>query len=110
MPKPTGPTNNSTKKLITELKKTKNKLYLDVARHLAMPSRKKKAISLAKISRIKGPVIVTSKVIGNETHKAVEIYAFSYSYGSRKAISKADGKAYTLMEMIENKKTGTLVC
>jgi large subunit ribosomal protein L18e len=112
MPKPTGPTHTGTQKLIAELKRSKEKLYLDVARHLERPARDKKEVNikrLAKLSKKNHIFIVPSKVLGvGELTKPIHVYALSFSKEAKSKINK-EGKALPLNALLKEKIRARIV-
>ncbi len=106
MPHPTGPTNTGTRKLITGLKRKKEKFYLALARHLEKPARSKRAVNIQKLKKFSKKydnLVVPGKVLGiGELDKPVNVYAFSFSREARMKITKAGGKALLLKDMLND--------
>jgi large subunit ribosomal protein L18e len=113
MPHPTGPTNQSVVKLISELRKTKDRFYLDVAKCLEKSKRAKKPVNvkrLQKLSKKYKTLVVPGKILGvGELDKAVDVYAFSYSKEAVAKIRKAGGRAYTIRQMLKDNAKGKMV-
>jgi len=113
MPHPTGPTNPAMRRLALDLRKTKNKTYVDVARHIERPRRSKKCVNvgrLSKLSRKYSAFIVTGKVLGvGEVTKPISVYAWSFSKEARQKITKSGGKALPLKNIIKDKPEARLV-
>jgi len=109
VPNPTGPTNDTAKRMISELRRNK---LADIAKQLAKPARQKKAVSvqrLAKLSRKADTFVVPGKVVGKATlEKGINVYAFSYSRSAREAINKS-GKALYLRDFIKDKPKAWIV-
>lgn len=113
MPNPTGPTSATTKKLIVGLKKKKEKFYLDLARQLQKPARKKGVVNIQKLNKLSGrstTFAVPGKVLGvGEIEKPVNVYAFSFSREAREKITKAGGKALPLNEILKKEIKARIV-
>ena len=100
MPHPTGPTDPNTKKLIEMMEKKKEKFYLQLARHLAKPTRAKKPVNVTKIGKFAAnneAVVVPGKVLGSgDITKPVIVYALSFSKDAKKKIMLSGGKCLPL--------------
>ena len=96
----------STRKLITGLKKKKEKFYLALARHLEKSARSKRAVNiqeLKKFSKKYDNLVVPGKVLGiGELDKPVNVYAFSFSKEARMKITKTGGKALSLKDLLND--------
>jgi len=113
MPKPTGPTDPNLNELIKELRKTKQKSYLVLARHLEKSRRKKLGVNVSKIDRISKEdeaVAVPGKVLASgEIKKPVNVYAWSFSKEAKEKITKAKGTCMMLDDLIKNKTKARII-
>lgn len=113
MPHPTGPTDPNMKRLISELKRRKERFYLAVAKHLEKPRRRKAGVDVSKIEKLASQgesVVVPGKVLGNgDIEKKVDVYAWNYSSSAREKITRAGGRCMPLEKIVEAKKGRILV-
>jgi large subunit ribosomal protein L18e len=117
MAKRTGPTNVYMRKLVTELRKAAKKenapIWEDVAEKLAKPSRQQAEVNLSGINRhaAKGEtVVVPGVVLGDgKLDKPVNVAAWRFSFAAIEKITKAKGKAMTIMELVEKNPKGSKV-
>jgi len=111
MPHPTGPTDENTKKLILELRKTKDSAYLDVARVLARPKRAKKAVNVGRLQKMKDDsFVVPGKVLGTgDLNRPIDVYALSFSGEAKSKIAKAGGKTHAINKLVKDKAKARLV-
>ena len=111
--KPTGPTKQSTKQLIQDLKdkslKEKQQVWKAIAEKLSKPSRQRAAINVSKINSLskKFPektFIIAGKVLGNgKIGQKASVIALSYSKSAKKAIEESKGSAELLKEIAAKK-------
>src|SRR3989338_268429 len=102
MPHPTGPTDPSTRALISAFNKRKEKFYLALARRLAKPTRSKVPVNVSKISKFANsePVVVPGKVLGSgQINKPVTVYALSFSKEAERKITSSGGKCLSLRDV-----------
>src|SRR3989338_7429646 len=113
MPHPTGPTDPNMEKLISDLKRKKEKFYLVVAKHLEKSRRRKSAVNIGKIEKHALPgenIVVPGKVVGSgEIEKIVTVYAWKYSKSAREKIKKAGGKCLELGKIFDAKEKGRIL-
>jgi large subunit ribosomal protein L18e len=113
MPKPTGPTDQNLKKIIIEMKKTKQRFFLVLARHLEKSRRRKVGVNVSKIDKIakaNESIAVPGKVLGaGEIKKAVNVYAWTFSKSAKDKIEKAGGKCTLIEELLKNKIKARIV-
>ncbi len=111
--KTTGPTNPEIQRLIAELRKTKKPAYLDLARKLAVPRRKKEGVNVSKINKLAQKdegVAVPGKVLaGGEMTKPVCVYAVSFSKTAEEKIRKAGGKTLSIYNLLEKKENARII-
>jgi large subunit ribosomal protein L18e len=111
--KPTGPTDTNLKNLIKEMKKSKDRTYLVLARHLEKPRRKKNGVNLSKIDRIakqNDNVAVPGKVLASgEIKKPVNVYAWVFSKNAKEKIAKSGGKCLSIADLVKNKAKARVV-
>ncbi|MBI2233193.1 MAG: 50S ribosomal protein L18e [Candidatus Aenigmarchaeota archaeon] len=113
MPHPTGPTDPNMEKLISDLKRKKEKFYLVVAKHLEKSRRRKSAVNIGKIERHANygeNVVVPGKVVGGgEIIKKVNVYAWKYSKTAREKIKQAGGRCLELEKIFDAKEKGRIL-
>lgn len=109
-----GPESLSTRKLIAFLEKTgrKNKarVWLEVARLLKKPRRKKRAVTLFRLNKAtqEGDIVaVPTKIVcgGAVAHK-ITAGAFKASAGARKKLVESNCIVMTLRELVEKNPGG----
>lgn len=111
--KPTGPTKQSTRRLIVGLekhgKKSGENIWLAVAERLSRPTRRRPKVNLWKLSRIGKKtagktIVVPGKVLGTgELEGKMSIAAFEFSGSAMEKIKSAKGEAIKLGELLERK-------
>ena len=113
--KPTGSTDPAVIALIRDLRKKSNSedapLWKAISKQLQKPSRNRGTVNLSKISRYteKGDLVaVPGKVLssGDLKHE-VTIAALSFSEYAREKIEKANGKAVTFYQLMDQFPKGT---
>ena len=104
--KPTGPTDENLKKLIIAFEKQKNEQGRKIAKMLAKPRRKKKAVAL---SQIEGNIAAYNVVATGEMKKPSNVYAWKFSKGAKEKIEKAGGKCLDIEELLKEKKEVTVL-
>ena len=113
MPHPTGPTDPAMRRLALDLRKTKNKIYVDVARRFEKSRRSKRAVNINRLSKLSAKYstfIAPGKVLGlGELNKAINVYAWSFSKEAKEKITKSGGKALPLKNIIKDKPDARLV-
>ncbi|MCX6815318.1 MAG: 50S ribosomal protein L18e [Candidatus Aenigmarchaeota archaeon] len=113
MPHPTGPTNPAARKLALDLKKTKNKAYIEIARHIEKSKRAKSVVNISKLEKLSkkyNTFVVPGKVLGiGQLTKSVNVYAFSFSKEAQIKITKAGGKALPLKNILKDKAEAKIV-
>lgn len=113
MPKPTGPTNPATEKLIWEFGKRKEAVFKKLSKELNKPARAKKGVNVSKIERAAQKnenVAVPGKVLSiGEITKPVNVYALSFSAAAKNKIIKAGGKCHELSELINAKDKARII-
>ena len=113
MPHPTGPTNHSVVKLAIELRKTKEKSLIDVAKHIEKSRRSKNPVNISRLQKLSKKYnifIVPGKVLGVGTlEKGIDVYASSFSKDAKDKITKAGGNAYPLSRIIKDNAKGRVV-
>lgn len=107
--KHTGPTKDSTRKLVVELekhgKKKKKKFWIVLSKALAKSSRSRPKVNLWKLSKLekKSPgkiLVIPGTVLSTgEIEGKIEVAAFRFSGKAKEKISKT-GKAMSLKELI----------
>ena len=118
--KPTGPTKESTRKLIVALekygKKTKQGIWLAIALKLKKPRRRRIKINLWRLAKLSkkfknSTIVVPGKVLSKgELNEGINIAAFEFSKKAKEKIEKANGKAMSLYEIMDKKpKAASLV-
>ena len=109
MPRPTGPTNPNTKKLIAEMRKVKD--YKDLAKALGKSSRRRAEVMVSDINEMKDDKIATAaKILSNgNIERAVTVYAWRYTEEAVKKIEAAGGKALSLNDLLESRETVKIV-
>ncbi len=111
--KATGPTKESTRKLVVALekmgKKSKQGLWFYLAETLAKPRRLGKQVNLWKLSALskkhKAAVfVVPGKVLSEgEVEGKLDVAAFAFSKAAADKIRAAKGRAWSMQEFIEAK-------
>ncbi len=109
--KRTGPTNEHLKQIVVELRehgiKSKEKLWLRVAKELSRSTRSRRAVNISRINRYtkKGDIVlVPGKVLASgELNHPVEVAAWQFSDGAKDKIKKAKGKVLTLKDVMKFK-------
>ncbi len=113
MPHPTGPTDENLRKLIVQLKRSKEKPLVDTARHLAKSRRSKSPVNIGRIAKLGArnqALVVPGKVLGaGEINRSVNVYAWSFSKEARQKIQKAGGQALHLSDLIKDKPKARIV-
>ncbi|MBI3034672.1 50S ribosomal protein L18e [Candidatus Woesearchaeota archaeon] len=110
----TGPTNEQLKQLITELKK---KAYSDnimlwrrIADDLERPSRNRRSVNLSRINRYTKSgeiIIVPGKVLSEgNLDKSITIAAWQFSRQAVDKISRANARALTIAELMQQNPDG----
>jgi len=106
MPRPTGPTDPNLSRLILDLKKTKKKSYVLLAKHLSKSTRAKTPVNvrkLAKLSVAKHNYAVPGKVLSDGSiDKPINVYAWAYSKSAKEKIESAGGECFSLHDVIKN--------
>ncbi|RLF16634.1 MAG: 50S ribosomal protein L18e [Thermoprotei archaeon] len=89
------------------------RIWLDVAKRLARPRRRRIAVNLSRINRYTGEgdvVVVPGKVLGFGTlEHPVTVAAFSFSKSAREKIEAAKGKCLSIKELVELNPKGSRV-
>ena len=99
--------NVTTVKIIRELKKLKEPAWERVVEELTGSTRRNSEVNISSIARYaSGIVLVPGKVLGTgELSKAVTVAALRFSKSAKEKITKAGGKAMTIIELAkENPK------
>ena len=113
MPRPTGPTDPNLTKLVYDLRKTKKKSYVLLARHLEKSRRVKSGVNVSKLSSMAMPkhrYAVPGKVLSaGEISKAVTVYAWSYSKAAKDKIERAGGECFSLQQMVKDNQSIKIV-
>lgn len=112
--KRTGPTNIYLKRLIEELRKKsfeiKAPIWLEIAKKLEKPRRKKIEINLSDIDRNtkKGDTIIVPGIVlaSGELTKSVTIAAWRFSQTAEKKIKKSKGKCLTIEDLMKENPKG----
>ena len=118
--RPTGPTKESTRKLIVALEKygksTKQNIWLLVGEKLKKPRRSRIKVNIWKLARLakkfkNQTIIVPGKVLGKgDLNEPIFIAAFDFSKEAKEKIQKAKGEVITLYELMNKKpKVSSLV-
>jgi large subunit ribosomal protein L18e len=97
-------------------KKSKEKeanIWLDVAEHLAKPSRQRVAVNLSKINRYTDKsetIVVPGKVLASGTlDHAVTVAAFAISEKAKEKLAAAKAKYLSISELVEKNPQGSNV-
>jgi len=114
MVKRTGPTNNTLKRLIQELRKLssteKNNIWKRIADDLERPTRIRRIVNLSRINRHTQPketIIVPGKVLGSgDLEHELTIAAFAFSEGAKQRIIESKGKAISITELMKQNPKG----
>jgi len=89
------------------------RIWLDVARRLAKPRRKRVAVNLSRINRYteEGDVVVVpGKVLGaGSLDHPVTVAAFSFSKKAKEKIEDARGRWLTIKELVKLNPKGSRV-
>ena len=111
--KPTGPENLALRELINELRKTKDKNYMAIAKYLSKARRTKSEVNLDKINKAakdNEKIVVPSKVLGNgNISKPLVIYAWQFSKSAKEKIIKAGGKPLGLNDFLKEKTVARMI-
>ncbi|RLG48366.1 MAG: 50S ribosomal protein L18e [Thermoproteota archaeon] len=121
MPRPTGPTNAETIKLLNELERAGRvhgaRIWLAVAEKIRRPRRKRVEVNVWKINKLtrEGDVVVVpGKVLGDGViRKAVTVAALSFSKRAEEKIRAAGGRVLSIGELIGERPRGSgvkIVC
>ena len=113
----TKSTNPEILQLIKYLKKQsaerKVGIWLDVAEHLAKPSRQRVAVNLSQINRYtekSDTIVVPGKVLGSGViDHAVTVAAFALSEKAKQKLSAAKAKYLSITELVEKNPAGSNV-
>lgn len=116
----TGPTNKLTREIIVDLekhgKKTKKKVWIDLSKRLAGPSRGRTAVNVYEISKLAGKnkgkiFVVPGKLLSKgEIEEKVEIACLSASEKAAEKVTKAGGKVHSMKELVKmNPEAGKIV-
>ena len=114
MPKPTGPTNPETKRLIEDIRnqgfKENVPFLLDIAKKLETSRRKRPEVNLSQLNRVckeKEIIIVPGKVLSSGTlKKPITVAAASFSMFAVEKIQGAGGKTMSIDELIKTNPKG----
>jgi len=115
MPKPTGPTNPSLRRLVRKLrtkgKRSGARLWLELAERLLRPRRARAEVNLSHINRhAQGDdvtVVIPGKVLAaGKLDRPLTIAAFKFSAPAARKIRAAGGKAITISELLEMNPRG----
>jgi large subunit ribosomal protein L18e len=113
----TKSTNPELIQLIRFLKKqareTQAKIWLDVAEHLAKPSRQRVAVNLSRINRHtekREVIVVPGKVLGTGTlNHPVTVAAFGASEKAKEKLAAIKAKYLSISELAKENPKGTKV-
>jgi len=114
MPRPTGPTNPTLRKLIRQLrehgKKQKAKIWLDLAERLDGPRRSRAEVNLSQLNRYTADgntVVVPGKVLAaGKLNHPISVAAFKFSGSARRKIAAAGGRALTIQQLVDENPSG----
>ena len=111
MPRPTGPTDPNMTKLIYDLRKTKKKNFINLAKHLEKARRVKTGVNISKLSRFgNSNCAVPGKVLAaGEASALGKVYAWSFSKQAKEKIEKAGGKCLPLNQLIKDNTSFKIV-
>ena len=111
-----GPENPETKSLVLFLKrvgkKNKARVWLEVARRLCAPARKRREVSLYRLSKLvaDGDVaVIPAKVVASKGftfRKKVTIGCFAVSSNAKKQLQDAGSSVLTLKQLAEKNPEG----
>ncbi len=105
-----GSTNSHLVALIALLekaaKKNKAPIWKRIAVLLSRPTRRRAEVSLVKISKFEGTVIVPGKVLSTGNGSKVTVAALSFSGKAREKLIKAGGKAISIPQLLESNPSG----
>lgn len=115
-----GPTNKATREIIVDLekhgKKTKKKVWIDISKRLAGPSRGRTAVNVYEINKLagknKGKVfVVLGKLLSKgDIEEKAEIACLSVSKKAKEKVAKAGGKVYSMKELVKmNPEAGKIM-
>ena len=110
-----GATNPQLRKLVFYLRKAWRRngarIWLDVARRLAKPRRKRISVNLSRINRHTSEgdvVVVPGKVLGaGLLRHPVTVAAFAFTRSARQKILEAGGKCLDIRELVELNPKGS---
>lgn len=115
MVKLTGPTNYQLKELLVQLdaKSYQNKFWKRIAEDLRKPSRQRRTANVYKIEKFAREgetIVVPGKVLSvGDLTKKVNVAALNFSQEARRKIENANGKAFSLQELLKTNPEGKLV-
>ncbi|AJF60373.1 MAG: 50S ribosomal protein L18e [Candidatus Diapherotrites archaeon] len=111
--KPTGPSNESTRRLAVGLEKYGKKnnagIFVDLSRRLNKPRRNRAKVNLFKLSLLgkkfgEKKLVVPGKVLGTgKLSAALDVYALEFSESAKSKIIEIKGKAKSLKELLDGK-------
>ena len=113
MVKRTGPTNPQLKDLIMRLKKSKVRIWRDVAEKLNKPTRRRIEVNFLRINRYakEGETIVVPGVVlsAGNLEKKLTIAAWRFSKKAREKIEASGSKAISIEELVKINPKGSNV-
>lgn len=111
-----GPENLETKSLALFLKrigkKSKAQVWLEAARRLCAPARKRREVTLYRLSKLvaDGEVVaIPAKIVGSKGfafRKKITVGCFAASSGAKKQLHAAGSSVFTLKQLAEKRPEG----
>jgi len=110
-----GATNPQLRKLVFQLRKSWRahgaRIWLDVARRLARPRRRRIAVNISRINRYTSEgdvVVVPGKVLGAGLLKhPVTVAAFAFTKSAKEKITQAGGRCISIQELVRLNPKGS---
>ncbi len=108
----TGPTNFQLQQLLLELenRSLESKFWKRVLTDIKKPARQRRTVNLYKIDQYAQAgetVLVPGKVLSlGEITKKIDVAAVNFSEEAKRKIEQAQGKAFTIQELIQHNPQG----
>ncbi|MCX8204105.1 MAG: 50S ribosomal protein L18e [Candidatus Nezhaarchaeota archaeon] len=110
-----GATNPQLRRLVFYLRKSWRahgaKIWLDVAKRLAKPRRRRVAVNVSRINRYTSSgdvVVVPGKVLGaGFLDHPVTVAAFSFTKSAREKVTQVGGRCLSIQELVELNPKGS---
>ncbi len=111
----TGPTNHELRTLLVqlELPARESRFWKRIVQELNKPSRQRRVVNVYKIDRYAQDgemIVVPGKVLSlGELHKKVDVAAVNFSAGAKEKITRAQGRALSIQELLQENPPGKKV-